>query len=53
MEEEEKIKAYIIKEIVDENVMSKENLKGINDFLDRLTLDTLKNIAEEVVTNYV
>ena len=50
---EEKIKEYIIKEIVDENVMSKENLKGINDFLDRLTLDTLKNIAKEVVIKYV
>ena len=48
MEIEEKLKAYIIKDIVNRRIYEKKELDGINDFLDNFTEDTLKQICEEL-----
>ena len=45
-------KALIIYRMVDKDYLSKEQLSGINDFLENFTLDTLKVIADDMDIDY-
>lgn len=52
VDKEKIIKALIIHHMVDKDYLSKEQLSGINDFLEEFTLDTLKAIADDMDINY-